>query len=205
MEKLMLASQSIIMTAVTLHRIARSLSVKQVAEIQKNNAISGLKLIGNSSFLPFSRWKKSILRAALLSRTSASHLKKVALHITCKRTIAHNGEASAPKGPNRQAYCRRRASIALPASRARAGQQRRQEHGFLQRIQCPHCAVRRRHPDPGPRHRSPGPLVPLRAAHAADGNAAPLRCWRHAVEAQDPWRGQCSWPAEQRRGREGQD
>lgn len=35
MEKLMLASQSIIMTAVTLHRITRSLSVKQVAEIQR--------------------------------------------------------------------------------------------------------------------------------------------------------------------------
>lgn len=51
MEKLMLASQPIIMVAVTLHRITRSLSVKQVAEIQKNKAIGGLKLIGNSSFL----------------------------------------------------------------------------------------------------------------------------------------------------------
>src|SRR6266702_3275075 len=130
MEKLMLASQSIIMTAVTLYRIARSLSVEQVAEIQKNNAISGHKLV------PFSGWKKSIFRAALLPRTSASYLKKVALHITCKRTTAHNGEASASKGPNRQAYCRCRASVALTASRACAGQQRRQEHGFLQSSYC---------------------------------------------------------------------
>ena len=66
----------------------------------------------------------------------APHLKKVAFHITCKRTTAHNGEASAPEGPNRQAYCRRRSSIALTASRARAGQQRCQEHGFLQSSYC---------------------------------------------------------------------
>ena len=86
--------------------------------------------------MPFSGWKKLIFRAALLPRTSAFHLKKVALNTTCKRTTVQNGEASAPKGPNRQAYCRRGASIALTASRARAGQQRRQEHGFLQSSYC---------------------------------------------------------------------
>ena len=54
MEKLMLASQSIIMTAVTLHRITRSLSVKQVAEIQRKimqSVVSSSSVIHLYAFL----------------------------------------------------------------------------------------------------------------------------------------------------------
>jgi hypothetical protein len=115
------------------------------------------------------------------------------------RRDSNNGAKSNRKRPDRQADRGCRASLAVAARRACAGQQRCEEHGFLQGatppphscmptsiahggtgIQCPHGALHPRHPNTRTHNRPPRPLLQLLVAHAAHRHAAAQRCRRAA-------------------------
>lgn len=130
---------------------------------------------------------------------------------------SHNGEESSSQRSNSEINSGSRAGLAFATRRPCSGKQRCQEHGFLQGttalgvpwpapesrtltlrigIQRKNSAICGRYSHPCTHHRPSRPLLPLLAAHPANRNITPQRCWRLADKEQDSRCRQCAWADE---------
>lgn len=134
----------------------------------------------------------------------------------------HNGAEGDSKRPDRQADRGRRPGIAIAPRRPSAGQQGREEHGFLQSsiaqsacsctvtyarvgVQRPHSTLQSRHAHTRTHHSPTRPLLPLLTPHASHRNAPPVRRWCRTYQKQGPWSRKCTGTDEQPRWAEGQN